>query len=498
MRKPPGDKTMSHFNEKTSDWELKLGIASLVLIFAGTLFPYEFSFAPEFRRDTSTHYLAHMLLFIPFGFALACILRKKRRPKATAFLLVPGAIICLAVVSELLQFFLPRSVSLGDALANIVGASSGFFGFHLFGHQLAKYASILAMRTRRWLTISFLGPMFLVYFVGVCVTSTLLQSTTDLMTWDDSFPLLVGNEQSGNRPWEGRVYQLQIADRALGENEIAQIFAEKGRFASIGEPLMGSYQFTDEGRYLDRTKHLPELVWKGPARGKSGFIGADRWLESAKPAVQLSRSLKRTSQFTIATTIASGYSDPHITARIVSLSKDPYHRNFTLAQEGTSLVFRLRTPLTGENGNDPALVVPDVFVSEEPLFVVITYDGSKLRAFINGARHPTSLELVPEAALFNYWFPVTAENMTGYKMVYYAILFIPVGFFATFLLKALKFRSATKVLLAGITILLPSVILQTLLAGVTGKLNSETLFLGAIFSVGAMAFFSQSKQSNLA
>ena len=42
-------------------------------------------------------------------------------------------------------------------------------------------------------------------------------------------------------------------------------------------------------------------------------------------------------------------------ARIISLSKDPYNRNFTLGQERDRYEVRLRTTSTGENGMKPAL-----------------------------------------------------------------------------------------------------------------------------------------------
>jgi outer membrane protein assembly factor BamB len=44
-------------------------------------------------------------------------------------------------------------------------------------------------------------------------------------------------------------------------------------------------------------------------------------------------------------------------ARILTFSSDPYHRNFTLGQEGDRVVFRLRTPETGENGMNPETTI---------------------------------------------------------------------------------------------------------------------------------------------
>jgi hypothetical protein len=69
-------------------------------------------------------------------------------------------------------------------------------------------------------------------------------------------------------------------------------------------------------------------------------------------------------------------------ARIVSYSLTPGKRNFTLGQLGKKLIVRLRTTETDMNGK-PQSEVNDVFDNSEPLHIVITYDFSEQRIYVN-------------------------------------------------------------------------------------------------------------------
>jgi hypothetical protein len=70
-------------------------------------------------------------------------------------------------------------------------------------------------------------------------------------------------------------------------------------------------------------------------------------------------------------------------ARIVSYSLTPGKRNFTLGQSEKKLIMRLRTTETNLNGK-PQLEVDNVFGHSEPLHIVVTYDFSEQRIFVNG------------------------------------------------------------------------------------------------------------------
>ncbi|MGD9311244.1 MAG: hypothetical protein PVG51_19040, partial [Desulfosarcina sp.] len=61
-------------------------------------------------------------------------------------------------------------------------------------------------------------------------------------------------------------------------------------------------------------------------------------------------------------------------ARIVSYSLNPNYRNFTLGQDGSDLIMRLRTNNTNLNGTEPHLVVENVFSQPKPLHIVVSYN----------------------------------------------------------------------------------------------------------------------------
>ena len=61
-----------------------------------------------------------------------------------------------------------------------------------------------------------------------------------LNDWDDTYALVLGNEVSGAFPWQGKVRQLAIHNRALNESQIQQNFA-----AGVGEKYFLLFNVTD-------------------------------------------------------------------------------------------------------------------------------------------------------------------------------------------------------------------------------------------------------------
>ena len=71
-------------------------------------------------------------------------------------------------------------------------------------------------------------------------------------------------------------------------------------------------------------------------------------------------------------------------ARIISYSKNPWGRNFTLGQYGSALSIRLRTPTSGYNGTRPEVFVPGVFIRHQYHHIVISYDFKTLKVYVDG------------------------------------------------------------------------------------------------------------------
>jgi hypothetical protein len=50
------------------------------------------------------------------------------------------------------------------------------------------------------------------------------------------FPLLLGNELTGDRPWKGRIQALWIADKAISRIEVHDVFRSWLPAAMVGHP----------------------------------------------------------------------------------------------------------------------------------------------------------------------------------------------------------------------------------------------------------------------
>jgi glycopeptide antibiotics resistance protein len=449
-------------------------IISFAYILYKTLYPFQFAFKETFStlefnffllsvtRFLAEDTLLNVLLFIPLGFSLTSyLIKKERASRLPTFYVVLIVSAGLSYAIEMLQIFQPLRVpTLNDFYANSGGGMIGY----LFA---------------RWIQQSLSGYVALLFIISIP-----LQMQTTLSTWDMTFPLLLGNEPTGDRQWEGSLSELYITDRALSKAEIGHAYSNELRDQSISNSLLASYQLSGKGNYHDSAGLLPDLVWIGkPAshdHDKGVSVGRRHWLESLTPAVPLTQRIIETSQFTLSVKVAAHKTVQTGPARIVSLSRDPYKRNFTLGQHGGDLVFRIRTPLIGNNGI-PGVIVKDVFATKDLRHLLISYDGSVLKIYVDGVNNVHTFELSPGAAAFSYFYSLNMADLRGYKVLWYAILFIPLGILLS-LNKTIRKR--TGVLIIG-GIVIPSLFLEFVLVSVSGRdIIMENLLLGILFTAG--------------
>ena len=88
-------------------------------------------------------------------------------------------------------------------------------------------------------------------------------------------------------------------------------------------------------------------------------------------------------------------------ARIISFSQDGMHRNWTLAQEDAQLLFRLRTPQTGENGMNPQTTLFTV-AARQRVYVVVSYRDGELAVYRDGRQVPVPAGVRGD---FSNWAP---------------------------------------------------------------------------------------------
>ena len=442
-------------------WAAVLG--SCLLIVQATLTPYHFRFVAmlntfgagglimKFLNGPSdpADMINNVVLFLPLGFCLAWLLQRRQHTGlfATAAPLLVGAGLSLAV--ELLQLFLPTRTSTPiDVLTNSLGTLLGL---------LIVYCIRLVFRSPTNLMITLAG-----WLIAAFAVTLPLQSGARLTNWDPTFPLQIGTQGTPewSWSWKGQAFDVTIADTALTESQVQALVSGAQPLASFNNTFRASYQFIGSGSYPDRTGTLPDLVWKGAApRGQAGTgvtLAHGRWLQTLAPAASLTQRVAQTSQFTLITTVATG--DSKQEGPIVALVGDPTRRNFTLGQEQDHLTFFLRTPITGESASEiPELFVPDVFADTRPRQIIVTYDRGTFQFYIDGMRQPQAQVITPEYTFFGYLLPpeIAAQMQHTllnpderyvliYKLLYDALLFVPLGLFLALLARHLPLALHTR------------------------------------------------------
>jgi len=363
--------------------------------------------------DLSPDVAGNVLLFLPLGVALAMCLNDRRVGRASATAIVFGVGLAASYSIELLQHFVPgRFASLSDVLSNGAGAGLGLFCYWLWRGE------------RGWLLPA-------AFSSSVILASIPLQWGTTVHNWDPAYPLLVGNERTGDRPWHGRVLDLTLLDRAISQAE-ASALSRRGGVDPSDRSLIASYDLGGPCPCPDREGNAPPLEARTGRRRTGGVRGEGLdptriWLETGGPAAMIVERIRRTSAFTLSATVATTVVEGRgPSARIVSISVDGGHRNVTVGQTGRDLVVRVRTLVTGASGARPALTVRDVFPGEGVRRLVVTYDGRDLSAYVDDDRASTIRFGVGTAALAPF-LGLNARAFPLYEAAYYAMVFVPAG-----------------------------------------------------------------------
>jgi hypothetical protein len=417
----------------------------LLCVVAGTLAP--FGFAPgvsmeqglklfeygAFERDP-IHFLLNVLLYMPLG-VLLYYEGQRRSIRMLPIAILAGVVgLSLSTTIEYLQAFMPaRDSSLIDVLANTVGSLVGVAA----GRRWAAPTEARLIRLREGTSSTMLVGMVASFLMAALLMSGTLQARTRLSNWSAEYPLLIGNEQTGDRPWRGRVFALGITDAATPAAAVRRFAA--GESIVLPGAEIATFDFNGGTSYKDRSGNLPGLEWA--ARPSSSTqpgvrLSGTSWLHTTTPASGLGRRLRQTNAFTLRVRCATDDTNQDGPARIVSNSVSPYLRNFTLGQQGSDLVFRLRTPDTGVNGYPLEIYVPGVFAERHTRDILATYDGATLRLAMAHGDDVSSTKLTPgtSVALAIPTLHVRRDELQMYELAYLAALSaVPgalIGFFS--------------------------------------------------------------------
>lgn len=293
----------------------------------------------------------NVLLYMPLGIALggSSVLRA----------LLFG--LCLSTSAEVLQIgYVDRIPSFGDIGCNTCGAVIGYLAatiyFRSTGHDLkslrvGRLAAAVAM------VIAVSGTVALVYH----------RTRSDFSNWNPAFHLAVGNELTGDRPWDGTVSALQIYPFAMASAQISDLAVRAAAVPGAGRPSEQS-ELPDGGL-------LPAVDLAAAHR---------QAILSQQQELGLYNALVSRNQLTLLVAMRPGNLEQIGPARVITYSKDASERNFTLGQIHNTLTFRLRTPNSGANGTGSALYSGPVLSSSRTSFVAAVYDGHISRLYVDG------------------------------------------------------------------------------------------------------------------
>ncbi|MGB3755213.1 MAG: VanZ family protein [Rivularia sp. (in: cyanobacteria)] len=477
----------NHFSQLKNSVFLILVILSILAVVVATLYPFNFSVPDNISKrelvnsfDNNSFFndqVNNVLLFLPLGFGLTGLLQRK----AKLIVQIIAAILASAALSssvELLQILVPsRTPTPADIFNNSFGGFLGLICFYIWNSKSFKAILQRIENSQASNSISKITLFFAGYIILTFLLTIPWQATTNLSGWNSSFPLIIGNERTADRGWEGNISELNITNRAFSQNQVKQLFSQSNNFPTQGDSLLASYEFNGQAPYKDKTGKQPDLVWQGESTTQNQnkvFISPNRWLQTATPVTSLTESISKTSKFTISTTLTTTKTEQNGPARIISLSNDSFRRNFTLGQQGSDLVFRVRTPLTGANAADVKLDVPGVFKDAKPHHIVITYSKSSLIIYVDNIANIHTLnllDLIPKEKRF----------------FYYGLTFIPLGLCLALLTTLAKRKINFYRFMLPAGIILPSLILEGILVQESGKsISPKNLFMGILFTAGTM------------
>jgi VanZ like family/Concanavalin A-like lectin/glucanases superfamily len=322
---------------------LRLLAPSIALIVATTMIPVGLRY-PSLRHIEDTFdpldFINNIILYMPLGLALG------GTSLARAFLYG----LSLSTLAETLQLgYIDRIPSPLDVLSNTMGA--------VFGYLLALWLLRTAgraptsLRIPRWVAV--VAMLF-----GLAGTISLVRHSlpSDFSNWDPTAHLAVGNELTGERPWDGTVSRFAVYPTAMTAAQITGI-AQSSQLPPGG------------------------LLPPGDFARKPG-----RSLLSPQEEASWNHALTSGSQLTLLVWMQTSNLEQVGPARIITYSRDPSDRNFTLGQVRDTLTFRLRTPASGPNGTSPALYTGPVLTKDHPTFVAAVYDGRNSNLYVDGKR----------------------------------------------------------------------------------------------------------------
>jgi hypothetical protein len=317
---------------------------------------------------------------------------------------------------------------------NTLGGVVGAVVYVFTGNRILDFAAAQVGKLWRFFTPTVITVVTVAYAVGMILLPLLFRDRGSLSNWDTAYPLMLGNEVSQDREWNGSVSSLTLSSRAVASDEVKSL----GSNDVLQDRLVGLYSLIGKGPFVDRSRTLPNLEWVGgPPEDQSetqpAHVSKEHWLKTPTTAANASRRIRESGQFTVAVTCATDDTHKDGPARIVSISLGTAVRNLTVGQEGENLAIRVRTPTTHDEATAPQVEVAGVFSDTHEHQIVVTYANTLLVVYVDGLEQGR-MEITPEAAAIwslyprNMWrIRIDEAGFRSYAAVYRALVFIPLG-----------------------------------------------------------------------
>jgi glycopeptide antibiotics resistance protein len=476
--------TEPHATPRPSGWSNRFLLAAVAGILFLTLFPFRFDFQSRLPGGTSPFFLGNggktagladaflnVLLFIPLGFGLTEKLRERTMSRTASFFIVYAAGALLSYAIEITQIYIPmRDSGWEDVLTNSTGSIVGFLVYELLGALIINSLSKLEMALRARLTLQRAAAFLALYFLFWFTISAMFQKQTRLSNWEPDSLLVVGNEATGQSPWQGRVQRLQVADQAVPDAAAIDLTSgsasQEAQFA-----WRADYDLSDPAPIQDSKEFLPSLSWV-PAvplsQNSNGVIlDGKSWLTSRTTVANFVDGVRNTNQFSLHIVCAAA--QPHTgNGHIVSISRSPWFSDLTLRQEESNLVFWFRSPLSIKRAI-LAWYVPSVFTDTQERDILYSYDGTDLSLYINGRKSRRPYRLGPGTSLARLLHQVRPAELEGYNDIYYALVFFPVGIILGLAKSGVRPSNVTILITITCSLVVPVFLLEFILVQISGR-----------------------------
>jgi glycopeptide antibiotics resistance protein len=476
-------------------WSNRILIAALAGILFLTLYPFEFSLHTKLAPGASPFFLGkvdkgggvldvvlNIFLFLPFGFALAAKLRGKGKSWPAAFFStwIAGAVLSYCI--EFLQIYIPaRDSGWEDVFTNSTGAAIGFLVFELCGNAASKLLSAWQQKAEAWLTLPRAAVILSAYFAACTLYSIPLQNRTHLGNWSRDCFLVFGNDATGRHAWRGKLARAEIWDRDLGKGLAEQL--TRGKEPSPdADGALAKFDFSSVPPNQDGARLFvplsPEITSAQRPNGSETPLEAVSSIASAQPVANLISELQRTNQFSIRVVFQPA-DVANSDGRILSLSGPSGLSDLYLRQEYASLVFGFRNKISVERP-PLAWTISNLLAPGQTRDLLFSYDGSDLHLYVDG-RNLVDRYLGPGAAFAEQFRRVKQGELNGYKDIYYAIVFLPIGWLVGMAAGKVPRRRLPLLIPFSLSLLLGPLILECVLSRISGRSFSAA---NLILSVG--------------